>query len=219
MPARRRARDREVRPVSASFHPPVTLEDDQLALRPLALEHVPALAQAGRDPEVWRHLRIGPGRTEAEMRALVERLLEEQATGEVLAFVVERRADARLVGGLRFFHIDRVNRGVEVGTWLSRAVWRTGVNAHAKFLALRYAFESEGVHRVVLKTNSGNERSARAIERLGGTREGVLREHVVAPSGEYTSSIVYSILATEWPQVRARLEARLTRPLAAAAGD
>ncbi len=194
------------------FRPPVTLPSPRLELLPLDVSHVPALVRAGRYPEVWRYLRIGPGRNEAEMTALVEFLFAGQAAGDTLPFVVRLVREDRVVGILRFFRIDRENRNAEVGTWLTPAVWRTPVNTQAKFLALRYAFEGEGAHRIVLKTHAENARSAVAIERLGAVREGTIREHIRMPDGRYSSSIEFSILASEWPRVRAALASKLERP-------
>ena len=146
------------------------------------------------------------------MGALVDSLLAGQAAGDTLPFVVRLAREDRIVGILRFFHIDRENRSTEVGTWLTPSVWRTPVNTHAKFLALRYAFEGEGAHRVVLKTHAENARSAAAIERLGAVREGTIREHIRMPDGRYSSSIEFSLLASEWPGVRAAFAAKLERP-------
>ena len=178
----------------------------------MLLDHVPELTRAGRDPEVWRLLRIGPARNESEMRALVEGMLADQAARSVLAFVV-RRLPGRVVSGMfRFFDIDRANRWVEVGTWLDPAVWRTPVNTEVKYLGLRYAFEEERMHRVQLKTDSRNVRSQQAIARLGAVPEGMFREHVRLPGGGLRSSLVYSVLETEWPLVRRKLEQLLDRP-------
>jgi RimJ/RimL family protein N-acetyltransferase len=165
------------------------------------------LAAAGAYPEIWTYLRIGPGRTPGEMSVLVDGMLEGQRSGEVLPFAVLERASERVVGMFRFFHIDRESHNVEVGTWLTPDVWRTAVNTDVKRVGLGYAFEEEGCHRVALKTDHRNTRSARAIERLGGVFEGVLRDHVAMPDGSLRSSAVYSILAGEWPQVRQRLDA------------
>jgi RimJ/RimL family protein N-acetyltransferase len=179
---------------------------------PLERRYIPDLAHAGRDPEVWRLLRIGPGRTLAEMTALVDEFLEAQESGSVLPFVVLLLRDRRPTGMFRFLDIDRENRWVETGTWLDPTVWRTPVNTEVKYLGLRYAFEEEGVHRVQLRTDSRNVRSRRAIERLGGVREGVHREHIRLRDGSYRTSLVYSILAPEWPGVKRRLEEKLARP-------
>jgi N-acetyltransferase len=197
---------------AASFRPPVTIDGHFVRLVPLERAHVPDLARAGRDREVWRFLRIGPGRNEAEMGALVDQLLALQDAGSVLAFSVLALRERRLVGMFRYLFIDRENRSVEIGTWLDSAVWRTPVNTEVKHLGLRYAFEGEGAHRVQLKTDLRNERSQRAIERLGAVREGILRGEYLLRDGTYRTSVCYSILAPEWPVVKRRLEEFLARP-------
>ena len=198
--------------VPSGFRPPVTLTGRFVELDPLLPGHVPELARAGRDPEVWRLLRIGPARNEAEMRALVEGMLADQASGSVLAFVVRRLPERVVCGMFRFFDIDRANRWVEVGTWLDPVVWRTPVNTEVKYLGLRYAFEQERMHRVQLKTDARNVRSQRAIARLGAVREGELREHVRLYDGTFRTSFVYGILEPEWPSVKGILERQLARP-------
>jgi N-acetyltransferase len=170
------------------------------------------LAYAGRDPEVWKYLRIGPGRNEAEMRTLVESLLTLQETGSELPFAIVSLRDQRPVGMFRYIAIDRENRSVATGTWLDSAQWRTPLNTEVKYLSLGYAFEAERAHRVQLQTDLRNERSQRAIERLGAVREGVHREEYRLRDGTYRTSVCYSILAGEWPQVKHRLEELLARP-------
>jgi N-acetyltransferase len=198
--------------VGTGFRPPVSIAGHFVRLVPLERDHVPGLARAGRDPEVWRLLRIGPGRNETEMRVLVDELLALQDVGTVLPFTIVALPEGRPVGIFRYLYIDRENRSVETGTWLDSAVWRTPVNTEVKYLGLRYAFEEENVHRVQLKTDLRNERSQRAIERLGAVREGVHRQHYLLRDGTYRSSVCYSILAAEWPRVKQRLEELLARP-------
>ncbi|EQD45974.1 GCN5-related N-acetyltransferase [mine drainage metagenome] len=112
----------------------------------------------------------------------------------------------------RFMEIDRENRSVEIGgTWLSRPLWGTGINPEAKFLMLRYAFETEAVIRVQIKSDARNLRSQRAIEALGAVREGVLRHQVILPDGFRRDSVYYSILAEEWPEVKRRLVTRISQ--------
>ena len=194
------------------FHPPVELSGRWVRLVPLAKEHIPDLVRAGRDPEIWRFLRIGPGRTTEEMTGLVEYHLREQAKGEVLPFTILVRPGDRVAGIIRYLEIDRENHSVEIGTWLDPDFWRSPINTEVKLLTMRYAFEEEGVHRFQLKTDVRNVRSQRAIERLGAQREGTLREHIRRPDGAYRFSIYYSLLEPEWPAARARLEAMLARP-------
>lgn len=189
----------------------MTLEGGTVRLVPLELRHVPALHHAARDPEVPRYLSRSPGRTLAEAETYVRTLLEEQAAGEVLSFVVTRREGGDVLGATRFLDIDRANDSVEIGTWLDSAYWRSAVNTELKLLLLRHAFEREQVHRVGLHTDLRNERSQAAIVRLGAVREGILRGDRRMPDGTYRSTISYSILADEWPRVRAKLERALSR--------
>jgi len=198
------------------FRPPVTLRGRYLELVPLAREHAAGLAHAGRDPEVWKYLRIGPGHppSPAEMEVFIDELLGYQADGTVLPLTMVLLPERVLVGVIRFLDIDRPNRMVELGTWIDSGYWRTPLNTEAKWLMLRYAFEEEGVHRVQLKTDSRNERSQKAIERLGAVPEGQLREAHLVRGNYYRTSFYYSILPDEWPAVKRRLEEKLAVPWA-----
>lgn len=195
-----------------SFRPPVTLRGPHLLLEPLDPSVAEELRRAARDPQVIQFLGTSPGRTLAEMEAYIAELLGRQRAGTDLPFVVRRAEDRRVIGACRYLHIDRPNETVEIGTWLDSDFWRTPANTELKLLLLRHAFETEGAHRVVLQTDLRNERSQRAIARLGAVREGVLRHDRLAPDGYRRSSVIYSILADEWPRVRGRLEEALSRP-------
>ena len=183
-----------------------------VTLVPLRQGDVPELAHAGRDPEVWRLLRFKPATDEAAMAELVGMLLTERDRGVVQPFVIRLNRGARALGIVRFLDIDRANNQVELGTWIDSTHWRTPVNTEVKYLTLRHAFEGERMHRVQLRTDSRNERSKAAIERLGATNEGILREYILRPDGYRRSSICFSILEQEWPRVRAILEEKLLRP-------
>jgi len=198
------------------FRPPVTLRGRYLELVPLERAHAAGLAEAGRDPEVWKYLRIGPGHppSTAEMEEFIDQLLQFQSEGELLPLSMVLLPERSLVGIIRFLDIDRPNRMVELGTWLDSRYWRSPLNTEAKLLTLRYAFEDEGVHRVQLKTDSRNLRSQKAIERLGAVPEGALREAHLVRNNFFRTSLYYSILAPEWPAVKRRLEERLAVPWA-----
>jgi RimJ/RimL family protein N-acetyltransferase len=183
-----------------------------IRLVPLERSHLPELTRVGAAPEIWTWLRIRHGDTPEGMAGLVDDLLSLQDAGQVLAFVVQRQDDGRILGVARYLDIDRENRWVEVGTWLHPSAWRTPVNTELKLLLFRYAFETERAHRVQLKTDLRNDRSQRAIERLGAVYEGERRDHYRFPNGDYRTSKYYSILGTEWPTVRERLEGFLRRP-------
>ncbi len=202
-----------------SFRSPVTLEGRYVRLVPLDLAHRLALFEAGKDPEVGRYVLSGPGTTLEAMDGLMAMLLARRDAGTDLPFTTVRRSDGRPIGMTRYLNIDRPNEAVEIGgTWLERDLWRTPFNTDSKFLLLRHAFETEAAHRVYLKTDVRNERSQRAIERLGAVREAVLREHIRLRDGSYRSSVFYSILRDEWPAVRRGLEAKLARPWVDAPG-
>lgn len=191
----------------------MTLSGRFVRLVPLELAHVPALARAGADPEIWTYMRTGAPQGEPGMRRLVEHLLREQGDGRVLAFTQELVGQEVPIGMTRYLDIAREDSAVEVGgTWVAPALRRTPVNTESKRLMLGHAFEVEGVNRVQLKTDLRNLRSQRAIERFGARREGVLREHLRMPDGTLRSSVYYSVLAPEWPSVRQHLDELLQRP-------
>jgi RimJ/RimL family protein N-acetyltransferase len=146
-------------------------------------------------------------RTEEQMTVFVRQVLAGQAQGTDLPFAVIHQETGRAVGCTRYMAIQRQHRGLEIGgTWYAPAHQRTGVNTECKFLLLRHAFEMLGCLRVQLKTDLRNERSQKAIERIGAIKEGVLRKCLIMPDGYARSTVVYSILDDEWPGVKGRLE-------------
>ena len=198
---------------SEAFRPPLTLTGRYVELVPLERSHAPALLEAARDPEVSRYLVRPVGPTLADVERLVGWILEHQADGTALAFTTVLRATGAVVGMTRFLDVNPEDDSVQIGgTFLERAYWRTPLNTDAKLEMLRYAFETGRAHRVWLQTDVRNERSQAAIARLGALREGVHREDRRFPNGTYRSSVVFSILAGEWPRVRERLSAARERP-------
>jgi len=196
------------------FRPPITLRGRYLDLAPLERSHAAALAEAGRDPEVWQFLRIGPGHppTPAEMEGFLGQLLALQEEGEVVPLTMLVLPERTPVGIIRFLDIDRPNRSVEIGTWFDSRFWRTPLNTEAKLLTLGYAFEEEHVHRLQFKTDARNVRSQVAIVRLGAVPEGALREAHLVRNDFFRTSLYYSILESEWPEVKGRLTEKLARP-------
>lgn len=204
-------RRRAMRP--ESLRAPLTLTGRWVELVPLERSHAEALLAAAHDPAIFRYFRSGVIRTRDDVDRLIDFLLEQQAAGTDLPFTTRVLPDHRIVGMTRYLRIDRANDGVEIGgTWLDPRVQRTPVNTESKYLLFRHAFEVEGYHRVQLQTDLRNERSQRAIERVGGMREGALREDVLLPDAYRRSSVYYSVLVSEWPQVKQRLEGFLARP-------
>jgi RimJ/RimL family protein N-acetyltransferase len=196
----------------------VVLQGRHVRLEPLGVQHAADLAaELGDDDEVWRWLVAPPG-DEAGMAAFVEGALAERARGERFPFAAVELASGRAVGSSSFLDIAPRDRRIEIGwTFYARRVWRSAVNTEAKLLLLSHAFDDLGYERVALKTHHLNERSQAAIARLGASREGVLRHHMVDRYGQWRDSVYYSILSDEWPGVRAGLLAALERRAAGGA--
>jgi RimJ/RimL family protein N-acetyltransferase len=191
---------------------PVTLTGKIVRLAPLDLNYIPGLAAAGKDESIWEYMRYGAVTNETEMRRFVSSLLSMQERGTDLPFVVIHRDSQKPIGMSRYMNIEPANRALEIGgTWYSVDFQRTGVNTECKFLLLQHAFEVLDCVRVQIKTDLRNERSQRAIERIGAVREGVLRDHMIMPDGTLRSSVYYSILAREWPEVKQRLVGLMNR--------
>lgn len=190
-----------------AFDPrPVTLVGTHVRLEPMRMEHAPELFAAIGDDDTWRHLSAPPPRSVADAEAYVRSALDLQIRGEHLPWITRRVSDGALVGTTRYGAIDRANRSVEIGwTLLSPDARRTAANTEAKLLQLRHAFETLGAVRVWLKTDVLNDRSQRAIERIGATLEGVIRNERFLANGRLRDAKYYSIIDREWPAVRARL--------------
>jgi len=188
---------------------PVVLERQHVRLEPLQKSHLAGLAAVGLDPDLWRWIPT-PVRTMEEMAAYIETALREQEQGVALPFALMERQTGRLVGSTRFANIDRTHHRVEIGwTWIAREWQRTFINTEAKYLLLNHAFETLGCIRVELKTDSLNERSRAAILRIGAREEGIFRNHMITASGRIRHSVYFSIVDSEWPAVKARLEKML----------
>lgn len=188
---------------------PITLEGRHVRLEPLAKTHLAGLAEAGLDEELWRWIPT-PVRTAEEMAVYIETALKEQERGISLPFALVEKAAGRAIGSTRYGNIDRTHYRVEIGwTWVARDWQRTAVNTEAKYLLLRHAFESLGCIRVELKTDSLNERSRAAILRIGAREEGIFRNHMITASGRIRHTVYFSIVESEWPGVKTRLEAML----------
>ena len=190
---------------------PATLEGRTVRLEPLSQTHLDQLCEVGLDEDLWRWIPSSPVRNREEMRAYIQEALDGQAREIALPFATILKERGRAIGSTRYGNIDRQNRRVEIGwTWIGRPWQRTAVNTEAKYLMLQHAFEMLGCIRVELKTDALNERSRRAILRIGGSEEGTFRRHIITSSGRVRDTVYFSIVDREWPEVKAGLEARLT---------
>jgi RimJ/RimL family protein N-acetyltransferase len=187
---------------------PVTLEGAVVRLEPLRREHAEIFWQASKDSleDIFHWI---PYRMQSlqDFEAWVEKSHHEQQRGESVVFSTVDRSSGRVIGSTRFMNIDRANRRLEIGsTWIVPAWQRTAVNTEAKYLMLRHAFEVWQCIRVELKTDALNQKSRAAILRIGAKEEGTLRRHVITWTGRVRDSVYFSILDSEWPAVKLKLE-------------
>jgi len=190
---------------------PVVLTGQHVRLEPLTEAHTTGLAEIGVGQTFWDFMVYGNIDSVADMRNWVLDILSRAEKGTDLPFVAIHLASGRVAGATRYLNIAPRDRGLEIGgTWYGSEFQRTPVNTECKYLLLRHAFETLGCIRVQLKTDLRNERSQKAIERIGAVKEGVLRNHMILPDGRYRHSVFYSILDTEWPTVKSKLEEMLS---------
>jgi RimJ/RimL family protein N-acetyltransferase len=186
---------------------PIILTGRLVRLEPLAERHISDLSEFGNDESIWRYMPYGQIHSEEQMAALVRDFLARRDAGTDFGFAVVSHDIGRAIGSTRYLDVQPQHRALEIGgTWYAPAYQRTGVNTECKYLLLGQAFEKLSYQRVQFKTDLRNERSQLALERIGAVREGVLRKNVIMPDGYARSSVVYSILADEWPRVKAHLE-------------
>ena len=191
---------------------PLTLEGAVVRLEPLTRAHVPALCEVGLDPELWRWT-LSNVRTGEDMQRYVDDALSARERGTAYPFVTIERASGRVVGSTRFCAIEPAHRRLEIGyTFVAPSHQRTAINTEAKYLMMRHAFEVLDVNRVEFKTDALNAKSRAALLRIGAKEEGTLRGHAITDGGRIRDSVYYSVLASEWPAVRAALEAKLREP-------
>lgn len=192
------------------WNTPVTLTGKVVRLEPLSEDHITALTLAGRDKRIWKYMLYADLTSEESMSAWVRDMLKRQQAGTDLPFAVIHQASGRAAGATRFLEIRAQHRSLEIGgTWFAPEFQRTAVNTECKYLMLNYAFEKMKCIRVQFKADVRNERSVRAIERMGAVREGVLRNHYILQDGTFRDSVYFSILDREWPAMKISLENRL----------
>lgn len=181
----------------------------RVELHPLEQKHAPALVDAAADGELWNlKVTVVPGPDTID--AYIATALEGQRAGTVMPFAIVDRDSGRIVGSTRFWKIDRKNRKLEIGhTWLSASVQRSSVNTECKYLLLSHAFETMECVRVQFTTDELNEKSRAAILRIGAKQEGIVRNERIMPDGRKRNSVRFSIIDSEWADVKAMLLARL----------
>ncbi|HTB14172.1 MAG TPA: GNAT family protein [Bryobacteraceae bacterium] len=188
---------------------PITLEGAHVKLEPLSESHHEALCKIGLDPELWKWIPFQV-LTPEQMTAYIRSALADQEKGISLPFATIDQATQTVVGSTRYMNIDLANKRLEIGsTWIVKPWQRTAINSEAKYLMMRHAFETLGCNRVEWKTDALNTQSRNAILRLGATEEGIFRQHVVTWSGRLRDSVYFSVIASEWPEVKKNLAAKI----------
>lgn len=191
---------------------PITLEGEHVRLEPIGPQHAEDLFRVGTDETIWRYLARPAFASLDDTQGWIRDCIARNEREGRIQFTVVHLADDRAVGSTGYHDIDRSNRSLEIGmTWYGTEYQRTAVNTECKYLLLRHAFDDLGALRVCLKADHRNLRSRRAIERIGAIREGMLRNHRIARDGVNRHSVYYSIIDSEWPAVRVRLQAILAR--------
>ena len=195
------------------MHPtPITLTGQYVRLEPLALSHLAGLQEAVKDGELWRLWYTMVPHPD-QMAAEIERRLGLQAQGLMLPFAVIDTQRQQVAGMTTYMNIDSANRRLEIGsTWYRQSLQRTALNTECKRMLLGHAFEQLDCIAVEFRTHWHNTASRRGIERLGAKLDGVLRSHQIAANGSLRDTCVYSIVASEWPAVRAHLDHALSAP-------
>lgn len=187
---------------------PVTLKGPHARLEPLAPAHRDGLIEAVKDGELWKLWYTFIPEPE-KMDAEIKRRLGLQAQGAMLPFTVFDAA-GKIAGMTTYMNVDAANKRVEIGsTWYAARVQRTPLNTQCKLMLLQHAFEKLNCIAVEFRTHFFNHQSRRGIERLGAKQDGILRSHQVAPNGTLRDTVVYSIIASEWPTVKAHLTYQL----------
>ncbi len=197
-------------PLNITF--PFTLEGAVVRLEPIRREHAELFWDVAKEDleDIFRWIPYAV-RSREDFSKLVDKASAEQERGESIVFATVERATGRAIGSTRFMNIDRVNRRVEIGsTWIAPAWQRTAVNTEAKYLMLRHAFETWGCMRVELKTDALNQKSRNAILRIGAKEEGTLRRHLLTWTGRVRDTVYFSILDSEWEDVKKKLEAKIS---------
>jgi RimJ/RimL family protein N-acetyltransferase len=188
-----------------------TLIGQSVELKPLRLGHEKALLEAAADGELW-NLKVTVVPSPETIAEYISTAMAGRQAGAAMPFIIMQRETGRVVGSTRFWKIDQVNMKLEIGhTWLSASAQRTGVNTETKFLMLTHAFEVMNSVRVQFTTDELNEKSRAAILRIGAKQEGIVRHERIMPDGRKRNSVRFSIIDSEWPDLKAALQRKMTR--------
>lgn len=189
----------------------IRLNGTHVELIPLDPSHADALFTASQHEEIWTHMTVRINSKE-DTEQYIQKAMEQKQNGMEYPFVIIEKATTQIIGTTRYLDISPQHKRLEIGgTWLARTHWRSKANTECKYMLLTHAFENMDIQRVQIKTDQENLRSQQAIERIGATKEGIFRNHMVRLDGSSRNSVIYSIISEDWPNVRQHLEQLLNR--------
>lgn len=191
---------------------PVTLENDHVSLEPMSLDHAEAFLDIGQSEDIWTYLAPAPFKVLEDAQSWIRSMLARSNEDGDVSFSVFDTASGKLAGSSSYMDVRKAHGGLEIGfTWYGKEFQRTHVNTATKLALFEHAFETLRANRVQLQTDARNQKSQSAIARIGATQEGVLRKHKVYPDGYVRDSVMFSVIAQEWPQVKEQLLKFLTQ--------
>ncbi|WP_424962987.1 GNAT family N-acetyltransferase [Ekhidna sp.] len=178
------------------------LSDKRITLLPLTADHIQAMRRLSADPGIWTWYTEDLTHPDALEKWMTKRLAESNL-GDKMSYAVQLNETGEIVGSSSFGHIDWVEKGIEIGwTWLGKKFIGSGINKHMKYLMLSHAFSKMEIERLELRTDELNVRSRRAMEKIGAKYDGTLRSHRTTQGGKRRNTVIYSILKSEWPDIR-----------------
>ncbi|WP_285399338.1 GNAT family protein [Lysinibacillus sp. fls2-241-R2A-57] len=187
----------------------IALENEVVLLKPLGQEDAQGILEAGSYPEIWPYLSTTIEKMD-DVHNFVDNALAKKHEKTEFPFVIVDKHSEQIIGSTRFMDIDEHHKRLEIGTsWITPTFWRTTINTNCKYLLLQYCFEVLNLQRVQIKTDHENVRAQKAIERIGGKKEGILRNHMVRKDGTTRHTVMYSITLQEWPEVKKHLQQML----------
>jgi N-acetyltransferase len=192
------------------FDMPQKLEGTCTLLIPLIASHTDELYETARDESIWKYYTFLEMKNKERFREFIDHSLEKMEEGSEFTFTFIDKGTGKMIGGSSYLDISYENRSLEIGrTWIAPRLHGTGFNTEVKYLMLSYCFDTLSLGRVFFKTDSGNERSKAAIQKIGAVYEGTLRNHMIREDGSYRHSAYYSIIDSEWQSVKNDLEKKL----------
>ncbi|MGE7186283.1 GNAT family N-acetyltransferase [Peribacillus sp. NPDC006672] len=185
------------------------LENNVVHLIPMGLEHVEGIYEATQDKRIWEHMSVDLTE-KSRVLQYVQDALQKREHGTDIAYVIINKKTEKIIGATWFLDISKQHKRLEIGsTWINPIYWRTNINTNCKYLLLKYCFEELDFNRIQIKTGHENFRSQKAIERIGGVKEGILRSHMIRKEGILRHTVLYSIINEEWAKVKKHFEVHL----------